>query len=221
MANLITLSRLALLAGVVALAYQPPSWLHFLASALMLLVFVSDALDGYVARKRHTDSVFGAMFDILSDRIVELTMWIVLADLGIVPLWVALVFVIRGTIVDGIRAIQVSGQAKSPFELLQSSVGKWLVAGRTMRAGYAALKAFVFCALLLLPALPSAYPTFWLEWGPFTLATMSFAVHLTVAVCVLRGIPVVAEFLYAERDAIFNDQPRTRAHTARPETTGR
>ena len=104
MANLITLSRLLLLILVVIIAYRPPSLLQLLNVPLLILVFVTDGLDGYVARRRNETSQFGAMFDIAGDRIVELTMWIVLAHLQLVPIWVPIVFVVRGTIVDAIRA---------------------------------------------------------------------------------------------------------------------
>ena len=54
MANLITLSRLLLLIAVVAIAYrQPLSLLHFINVPLLIVVFVTDGLDGYVARKRN------------------------------------------------------------------------------------------------------------------------------------------------------------------------
>jgi len=74
MANLITLSRLLLLFVVVAIAYQPSSWLKLIDVPLLIFVFVTDGLDGYVARKRRETSQFGAMFDIAVDRIVELTL---------------------------------------------------------------------------------------------------------------------------------------------------
>ncbi|HEX7718557.1 MAG TPA: CDP-alcohol phosphatidyltransferase family protein, partial [Woeseiaceae bacterium] len=153
MANLITLSRLILLIVVIFIAYQPFSWWHLLNIVLLILVFVSDGLDGYVARKRDEASVFGAMFDIASDRIVELAMWIVLVDLGIVPVWVPLVFIVRGTIVDTIRANEVSRSGQTPFSMHQLPVAKWLVAGKFMRGFYAALKATTFCWLLLTRAL--------------------------------------------------------------------
>src|SRR5690606_22331014 len=91
MANLITVARLLLLIVVVLIAYQPYSYWHFVNVLLLILVFVSDGIDGYVARKRNETSVFGAMFDIASDRMTELTMWIVLVDLDIVAVWVPLV----------------------------------------------------------------------------------------------------------------------------------
>ncbi|HHQ14046.1 MAG TPA: CDP-alcohol phosphatidyltransferase family protein, partial [Chromatiales bacterium] len=139
MANLITLSRLLLLILVVVVAYQPPAAWQLIDIPLLILVFVTDGLDGYVARKRGEVSLFGAMFDIAGDRIVELTMWMVLADLDMVPIWVPLVFVIRGVIVDTIRAGQATEHGQSPFAAIRTGIGRWLVAGQFMRIFYAVL----------------------------------------------------------------------------------
>src|SRR4029078_3138995 len=100
MANLITLSRLLLLFVVVAIAYAPSSWLKLIDIPLLIFVFVTDGLDGHVARKRGEASQFGAMFDISVDRIVELSLWVVFTHLDLVSVWVPLVFVVRGSIVD-------------------------------------------------------------------------------------------------------------------------
>ena len=43
MANLITVSRLLLLAMVVALLYQPAGWWQLVAVPLLILMFVTDA----------------------------------------------------------------------------------------------------------------------------------------------------------------------------------
>lgn len=200
MANLITLSRLLLLMVVVLIAYQPYSWWHIFNVALLILVFVSDGLDGYIARKRKEESVFGAMFDIASDRIAELTMWIVLVDLGMVPVWVPLVFIVRGTIVDTIRANQVTTAHETPFSMLETPLGKWLVAGKFMRAFYAVLKATTFCWLLLIRPLPDLLPVLWSGWsGPLQAIGMAL-VYLSVVTCVVRGLPVIMEFAYKEKD---------------------
>jgi hypothetical protein len=71
-------------------------------------------------------------------------MWIVLVDLNVVPVWVPLVFIIRGTGVDTIRASQVTTSEGAPFSMLQTPLGKSLVAGKFMRGFYAALKATTF-----------------------------------------------------------------------------
>lgn len=203
MANLITLSRLLLLIVVVALAYQPPSLLHFLNVALLIVVFVTDGLDGYVARRRGESSLFGAMFDIAGDRIVELTMWIVLADLNLLPVWVPLVFVVRGTIVDTIRSSQTAHRHQSPLSMMETPVGRWLVAGKFMRIFYAVLKAHAFCWLLLIQPVPVLLPGFWAAWGWLLSGIGSFLVYLSVAVCLARGLPVIVEFAYSERHSIL------------------
>lgn len=208
MANLITLSRLILLIVVIFVAYQPISWWHILNVALLILVFVSDGLDGYVARKRNETSVFGAMFDIASDRIVELAMWIVLVDLAIVPVWVPLVFIIRGTIVDTIRANQASTAGQTPFSIQQTPLGKWLVAGKFMRIFYAALKATTFCWLLLIRALLALWPDIFGPWSALFEITGTLLVYLSVFTCLVRGLPVVWEFLYQERESLVPKRSR-------------
>lgn len=200
MANLITLSRLLLLIVVVLIAYRPYSYWHIVNVALLIVVFVSDGLDGFVARKRKEESVFGAMFDIASDRITELTMWIVLVDLKIVPVWVPLVFIIRGTIVDTIRANQVTTAHETPFSMLQTPLGKWLVAGKFMRIFYAVLKATTFCWLLLIQPLPVLLPEVWSGWSWLLEGTGVVLVYLSVATCVARGLPVILEFAWQEKD---------------------
>lgn len=203
MANLITLSRLLLLIVVVLVAYQPPGLLHFFNVPLLILVFVTDGLDGYVARRRNETSQFGAMFDIAGDRIVELTMWIVLADLGMVPVWVPIVFVVRGTIVDAIRASQLRSRRESPFALMQTPLGRWLVAGRFMRGFYAVVKATAFAWLLLLQPMPAVLPALWAAGEPWMSTLADLLVYLATFLCVLRGLPVIVEFIYAERRAIL------------------
>lgn len=202
MANLITLARLLLLIVVVLVAYQPFSIWHLVNVVLLILVFVSDGLDGYVARKRNETSVFGAMFDIASDRITELVMWIVLVDLEVVPVWVPLVFIIRGTIVDTIRANQVTVSEGAPFSMLQTPLGKWLVAGKFMRGFYAALKATAFCWLLLVRTLPELWPEWFRPWVPVFDTIGAILVYLAVFTCVIRGLPVVWEFVYQEKDSL-------------------
>jgi CDP-diacylglycerol--glycerol-3-phosphate 3-phosphatidyltransferase len=208
MANLITSARLLLLIIVVLIAYQPFTVWHLVNVALLIFVFVSDGLDGYVARKRNEASVFGAMFDIASDRITELVMWIVLVDLDVVSVWVPLVFIIRGTIVDTIRANQVTSTEGTPFSMLQSPLGKWLVAGKFMRGFYATLKATTFCWLLLFRALPELWPELFRPWVPVFDTIGAILVYLSVFTCVIRGLPVVWEFVYQERNSFVPKRVR-------------
>src|SRR5918993_1900509 len=165
MANLVTLSRLLLLLVVVWLFYQPLSGWSFASFFLIVFIFVSDGLDGYIARKRNETSLFGALFDIAGDRIVELTLWFVAADIGLVPIWVPLVFIIRGVIVDTIRSSDAVAKGVTPFALMRSRLGKFIVAGKFVRALYAVAKACAFAGLALQAPFPALLPDLWARVG--------------------------------------------------------
>ena len=208
MANLITFSRFILLFLIVALAYLPSSHLQLLNLPLVVLVFVSDGLDGYVARRRGEESLFGSLFDIAVDRVVENVLWIVLADLDLVPIWVPLVFITRGAIVDSLRAYSAS-EGQTPFGMMHTPWGRFLVAGRFMRVFYAVVKGVAFGWILFFQPVAALQPAWWENWGG-VVETASLAwVHLAVALCLLRGLPVVADFLSeAKRNGDLFGQPR-------------
>lgn len=197
MANLITLSRFLLLVVVVVILYQPAGAWKFVAAPLLILTFVTDGLDGHVARKRGETSLFGAMFDVAMDRIVENVLWLVLATLGLVPVWVPIVFLVRGSLVDAVRS-HGGTQGDSPFGMMRSPVARFLVAGRFMRGFYAVLKAAVFTWIVFLVSVPAVFPEFWQHWSWLLNLCTDALVYTTVAICLVRGIPVLLEFALAE-----------------------
>jgi len=203
MANLITLSRLVLLILVVWLAYQPMSAWHFASFFLIILIFVTDGLDGYIARKRNETSLFGALFDIAGDRVVELTLWVVAADIDLVPIWVPLVFIIRGVVVDTIRSSNSVSRGVAPFALMQSGIGKFLVSGKFMRISYAVVKACAFCGLALLLPFPAVLPEIWVNVDWLLVGLTYIFVYLAVLLCILRGLPVIIEFVLSQKEDIL------------------
>ena len=203
MANLITLSRLILLLVVAWLFYQPPVWWSFATFFLIAYLFISDGLDGYIARKRNETSLFGALFDIAGDRIVELTLWIVAADIDLVPIWVPLVFIIRGVIVDTIRSSNAVAKGMAPFALMRSPLGKFIVAGKFVRALYAVVKACAFAGLALQRPVPALLPELWEQFGGLLTGLTYFFVYLSVVLCIARGLPVIAEFVRAQKHDIL------------------
>jgi CDP-diacylglycerol--glycerol-3-phosphate 3-phosphatidyltransferase len=200
MANLLTLSRLVLLIVVARLFYVESDVAQLAGFFLIILMFITDALDGYVARKRNESSLFGSLFDIAGDRIVELTLWIVVADNDLVPIWVPLVFITRGVAVDTIRASHAAVSGKTPFGLMHSKLGKFIVAGKFMRIFYAVIKAVAFCGLAALRPLPELLPWFWDIFGAAWTALTYASVYVSVVLCVLRGLPVIVEFVYAQKE---------------------
>jgi CDP-diacylglycerol--glycerol-3-phosphate 3-phosphatidyltransferase len=201
MANLITSSRLLLLLFVVWLAYRDPNPWQFVNVPLMILIFVMDGLDGYIARKRNETSLFGALFDIAGDRIVELTMWVVAADLDLVPVWVPIVVIIRAVAVDTIRSSEAASTGVKPFDLARTRVTKWLIGSKFMRITYAVAKGHAFVLLLLILPVPALYPEVWSEYGAELRGVTAAFIYLSVFLCIARGLPVITDFVWSQRAA--------------------
>lgn len=197
MANLITLLRLLLLFVLVGMAYfAPPGW-QLINPVLLLVVIALDGVDGYIARKRNETSVFGSIFDIAVDRVVENVLWVVLADLNLIPAWVALLFVTRGILVDSVRGHGIT-QGKTAFGMMETPLGRFLVASRFMRGLYGAVKAITFAWIFLLQPLPTLYSAWWNANAQPMLAIADALVYASVALCLVRGVPVLVEFALAE-----------------------
>ncbi len=188
MANLITLSRIPLLVIVVLLLYLPDPAPRVIAAFLNIVLIVMDSLDGYVARRRGETSLLGSVLDIAADRTVELVLWVVYADLDLIPILIPLVVLARGTFVDAVRAVAPS-RGVSPFDLMRSKVGRFMVKSPLFRSTYAIAKGFAFFFLALAYGLTAAQHT--LAGVATVIAQIS--VWLSFTLCLVRGIPVLVE----------------------------
>ncbi|NIR60913.1 MAG: CDP-alcohol phosphatidyltransferase family protein [Gammaproteobacteria bacterium] len=201
MANLITTIRFGLLFVLVVMAYRlDPIW-QLVNAPLLALIFALDGVDGYVARRRGEESLFGSIFDIAADRVVENVLWIVMVDLGFVPVWVAIVFITRGFLVDSIRS-QAGKSGGTPFGMMRSVLGRWLVGGRFMRITYAVAKMLAFGWIFLIQPWPSVFPTLWASGAETFTLVKEVLVYLAVILCIARGLPVVVEFVIREHGAL-------------------
>ena len=196
-ANVVTVARVFLALITLSLLFLPGENYRWAAFILTILVIWADGLDGYFARLLNQSSKFGGMLDIAGDRVVEMAYWIVYAVLGWVPVWVPLLFLVRGTFVDAIRAY-LSEKGFTAFganTMMQTGLGKFLVASNFSRGTYAVVKAVAFCLLIL--AHVSLNP----NWHVGDAATVT--VYLACIFCVLRGLPVLFE-----APALFADTPK-------------
>lgn len=200
MANLITVGRLLLLFVVVGFVYRAPVALAAVSMVGIALVFAGDGIDGWVARRRGSSSQFGAVFDIAGDRVVETVLWIVFADLGAVPIWVPLLVVTRGSVVDALRSLSYAdgGTAFGERTMMRSAVTRWLTAGRFMRGLYGYAKAAGFLFLTGLIGYEAGADGTWLDavYGQAWLQALGWlSVWLAVALTVVRGLPVIWDAL--------------------------
>ena len=189
MANFITTFRMFLALIVVAMLFFPTKNIYIIATIMTAIIIWMDGLDGYVARKFNEASKLGAVLDILSDRVVEMVYWITFCALGWLPVWVPLIVVVRGTITDGLRSIALE-QGFTAFgssTMMQSPVGKFIVASNFSRFTYAVTKALAF-VLMIAGNIPAEYPH-----KATILMTGIVCSYISVVFCVVRGVPVVIE----------------------------
>lgn len=198
MANWITFGRFLLLFLLLGIVYSGLPWLQLVNAPLTVLIIALDGLDGWVARRYNEESLFGATFDIAIDRVVEIVLWIVLAQLGYIGVWVPLLFVIRGNLVDAIRS-KGATTGTAAFDMMQSPLGRMLVAGRFMRGFYAVVKATAFAWLLFWQPFAVLTPAFWAQWSAYLLGIGIGLAWLAAALCLMRGLPVIIEFCLNNR----------------------
>lgn len=203
MANLLTIARVLLIFGVIAVWARAGRdggwWLDLMMVPVLAWAIFMDALDGWVARRLRESSEAGALFDIAGDRIVELALWTFFAvwrdPLGnaLVPVWVPLLIITRTVLTDFVRSVALR-DGRTPFGpagMQESAWARQLTASRWSRALYGGLKAICFCGLGLLLAGAGFGPDHLFLAG--ARKTVDVLMYATVGFALLRAVPVLWE----------------------------
>lgn len=188
LANWLTLSRVPLLVVVLFLLSWPNATARFVAVPAIIVLILLDSLDGMVARARGEASLLGSVLDIAIDRMVEYVLWVIYAYLGLIPVAVPLLVLMRGTSVDAVRSVAPS-RGTTPFGMMQTPLGRFLVGSPFMRSSFGIAKVAAFVLLALAHALATAtHP-----WAGTVLAVANVVSWIAVVLCLTRGIPVLVE----------------------------
>ena len=196
--NLITLFRIGVDFAAVCLYGRNP-WANLIAVVLAVAAIALDAFDGYIARKRNLATPLGAQLDILGDRVTENVYFTYFAVVGLVSLWLPVLFFARGTATDFIRnlAARAGRSGWGHASMMQTWWGRALVASRWSRGAYAALKCGCFCYLGLQLALVRGSVAIVGTLSASAQAWMGVGAHIvawtTAAFCIVRGLPVLIE----------------------------
>ena len=89
------------------------SWVYGLriaAVVLAMLAGLTDLLDGYLARKFHWVSDFGALMDPLADKIFVTGTMLMAVEYMIIPAWIAIAVLFREFMVTGLRTLAAKKQ---------------------------------------------------------------------------------------------------------------
>ena len=125
--NLISVVRLVLVPMTVdaLLAGRPD-----VAFWLFLIAGVSDGIDGWIARRFDQRSVLGSYLDPLADKALIVSIFVTLAIIGILPVWLAILVVSRDVlIVGGVMLSWMLGRASPIHPLFVSKANTFAQIG--------------------------------------------------------------------------------------------
>ena len=152
MANFISIFRIFIMFFAVYLIYTQVgnTQAYIWALVLTILAFSLDGVDGWVARKFNEVSKFGALLDIMGDRIVEASYWIIYAVLGWLSPIFPIICVTRAFTTDSLRSVALA-QGYTAFgdtSMQSSKIGKFICASKFMRISYAVAKVMAFILII-------------------------------------------------------------------------
>jgi len=106
--NVLTLSRLAAIPLLMALLLVRFPGHDQAAAALFIVFSLTDTLDGQIARRRGLVSDLGKFLDPLADKLLVLSVLIVLVQEGLVAAWVVVVIFSRELLITILRSVGAS-----------------------------------------------------------------------------------------------------------------
>jgi len=168
--NLITVGRLFLVPLVIVMIVNARWDIAFI---LFVVAGVSDAIDGFLAKRWGMASELGAYLDPTADKALIVSIYITLAVVGVVPAWLVILVVARDLMI--VAAVILSWLMNRPVTIAPFVVSKLNTAAQIAFAALAlgsrafgvelgaiALAAEFIVALLTLASM-TAYLAFWLR----------------------------------------------------------
>lgn len=117
--NFITLGRIVLVPVIIAMIVAR-NWP--VAFALFLIAGVSDAVDGFLAKRFNMATELGAFIDPLADKALLISLYVTLAIVEALPAWLSILVVFRDVIILG--AVIVAWILDRPLEIKPLVVSK-------------------------------------------------------------------------------------------------
>jgi CDP-diacylglycerol--glycerol-3-phosphate 3-phosphatidyltransferase len=119
--NSLTLFRIFLVPLLVVILLTRMPAREYVALGVFLVAAVTDALDGYIARKYRSVTTLGMLLDPIADKLLVSAALISLVDLQEADAWAVCIIIGREFAVSGLRSIA----ARHGIVIAASKLGKW------------------------------------------------------------------------------------------------
>ena len=126
--NAITVSRILLIPVFVLVFLEPTPNRALAAAAVFGLAALTDAVDGYIARRWGQITRLGKLLDPIADKLLVLTALFLLVDQDLVEAWIAIVLAGRELAVTGLRGVA----AREGIVLAAETTGKLKMAAQVV-----------------------------------------------------------------------------------------
>ncbi len=105
--NFLTLLRIILIPVFIVVFYLPAKWAYWVTTGIFVFACLTDWLDGYLARRLHQESTFGAFLDPVADKLIVVGALILLVQsYGTALLTIpALIIVSREIVISALREL--------------------------------------------------------------------------------------------------------------------
>ncbi|HIW90000.1 MAG TPA: CDP-diacylglycerol--glycerol-3-phosphate 3-phosphatidyltransferase, partial [Candidatus Ligilactobacillus excrementipullorum] len=122
--NKLTVIRILLIPVFILILALPLDWgtvtiagtmipvVDLVAAIIFAAASLTDLADGKIARRNHLVTNFGKFADPLADKMLVMTAFIFLVELGKAPAWVVTIIVCRELAVTGLRLIVVENNGQ-------------------------------------------------------------------------------------------------------------
>lgn len=138
--NYLTLARMLFVPLVVAaLMVREPYW-DVVAALLFATASVTDYFDGYLARTRKIETVYGKLMDPMADKFLVVSALIILQELGRIHPIVVILLICREMAITGLRALA----SAEGLIIGASASAKWKTAAQMVAIPFIMVKPGLF-----------------------------------------------------------------------------
>ena len=110
--NFITIARLVAVPMIIWLMVRD---LYLMAALVFAIAGISDAVDGFIAKKFGQESVLGRYLDPIADKALLVSVFVTLGFKGVLPLWLIILAVSRDILIVG--AVILSWMLEKPVKM--------------------------------------------------------------------------------------------------------
>ena len=158
--NILSVIRLSLVPAFVVVFFSDTPNAQRLAGLIFVLASLTDALDGFIARRFNMVTRLGRILDPLADKLMTVSALLCITIAGLIPVWIVIVFAVKEAFM-GVGALILY---KRVDDVLPSNY-----LGKT-----ATIVFIVSCVALMLFRIPQPYSTVLLSI-PLILTLIAFA----------------------------------------------